>query len=156
MASEMRAKAHDRAAQWGPVAALHALILAMLARILLRLETMIHLWQQGLLPPHSSRPPAPTHPHDRARPSTHRPPETRRTPTQAAPIPLTQAGHTPVPAARGPATPGLAHAPAGRRGPPSSAMHHRCVAWPRLRAPPSLQNAVEPAPPTRAFNVTKS
>ena len=55
MASEMRAKARDRAQEWGPGAAVRALILTLLARILGRLEAMILAWQQGLLTPPKPR-----------------------------------------------------------------------------------------------------
>jgi hypothetical protein len=41
MASEMRAKVRGGAQEWGPAAAVHALILTLLARILGRLEAMI-------------------------------------------------------------------------------------------------------------------
>jgi len=137
MASEMRAKAQDRAAQWGPVAALHALILATLTRILLRLEDMILLWQQGLLPPPSSRPPAPTCPRGSARPSSRDASEFRRT----------RAGHQPAapnpPLSVGcpPATPARTHAPAAPRAHASAPPVPRSVAWQHLRAPPALQNA---------------
>jgi hypothetical protein len=59
--------AHD----WVPQA-IHALILACLARILGRLEEMIRLWQAGLLPPVAQRP--------RTAPATSRPREARRSP----------------------------------------------------------------------------
>lgn len=51
MAGEMRAQADRRAQDWGPVAALHALLLATLARLVGRLETIFLAWQQGQLPP---------------------------------------------------------------------------------------------------------
>lgn len=53
LATEVRAKAEDRAAEGGPVAALHALILATIAQLIARLGELIELWQQGLLPPPS-------------------------------------------------------------------------------------------------------
>ncbi len=56
---------------WLP-AAIHALILACLARILGRLEEMIRLWQAGLLPPPVQRP--------RTAPATSRPRAARRNP----------------------------------------------------------------------------
>ncbi len=56
---------------WLP-AAIHALILACLARILGRLEEMIRLWQAGLLPPPVPRP--------RTAPATSRPRAARPNP----------------------------------------------------------------------------
>ena len=44
------AEANQRAAQAGVVAALHALILAALARLFAGLENLLHLWQAGQLP----------------------------------------------------------------------------------------------------------
>jgi|GEM_PF-2270219 len=62
IAAGMRAMADDQAAQAGLVAALHALILATLARLLSRLEQMVELWQAGQLPeppPSRAAPPRP-------------------------------------------------------------------------------------------------
>ncbi len=50
MAAEMRAAADHQAAEAGLIAALHALILATLARLFNRLENMVALWAAGALP----------------------------------------------------------------------------------------------------------
>ncbi len=51
LAAELRLHASDRAQDFGPIAAIQALILALLARLLGRLDGMFQRWQQGQLPP---------------------------------------------------------------------------------------------------------
>jgi hypothetical protein len=56
LAADLRAMAHRHAGARLPAAVMHALILALLAGMLARLEAMIRLWQSGRLPP--ATPPA--------------------------------------------------------------------------------------------------
>jgi hypothetical protein len=58
---------------------LHAAIMALLARILGRLEDMIRLWQAGLLPPPKPRTPRRQSPRPHARPRARRHSRARRT-----------------------------------------------------------------------------
>ena len=67
LTAELRAQADRAAAEAGLIAALHALILATLARLFTRLETLVDLWAAGQLPhlTQAVRPratPAPAHP----------------------------------------------------------------------------------------------
>ncbi len=50
IAAELRAHAQEESARTGLAAVVHALILALLARIFGRLENMVALWQAGQLP----------------------------------------------------------------------------------------------------------
>jgi hypothetical protein len=130
IAAELRAMAATHAASDGVVAALHALILAALARLFARLDDMFAQWQAGLLLPPPSRVRAP-------RPAAPRANRTSRTPyarpTSVAPhAPEPPAAITPARARRGPhRVPSRAiptpHpvAPISRPRPPTGA-RHRC------------------------------
>ena len=126
IAAAIRAEASQRAAQAGMVAALHALILSALARLVTSLENLVQLWQAGLLP--SPRAPAVRHATPGATSST--------APLAAAPSLQQQRArhpsaardrHAPIPAARRPAIPtarrsaaraALHPAPEARHAPP--------------------------------------
>lgn len=96
MAAELRAMASDRARERGPSAALQAMILTLLARILFQLEVMILAWQAGLL-----KPPAPRAPR----------------PRQAAPAPRPTAPRTQAPSWPRETTRARPEAPAGTPSP---------------------------------------
>ncbi len=76
LAAELRLHASDRAQDWGPVAALQALILALLARLLGRLDGLFQRWQQGQRPP-----PAPARPRTTPAPRPRAPSTYARTPS---------------------------------------------------------------------------
>ena len=83
IAAAIRAEASHQALKAGMVAALHALILSALARLVARLENLVQLWQAGLLPSHpatpASRATPPIAPHNSA-PSVPGPREPRTSP----------------------------------------------------------------------------
>jgi hypothetical protein len=88
LAAELRLHAGDRAQDFGPIAAIQALILALLVRLLGRLDGMFQRWQQGQLP-------LPTP----ARPRTMPAPRPRD-PSASARIPFTWADPSPAQSAR--------------------------------------------------------
>lgn len=113
LAAELRLHASDRAQDFGPIAAIQALILALLARLLGRLDGMFQRWRQGQLPPipparariritaaPGPRPKAPSesarNPFAWADPSPIRPPS-----RQAAPVPSRPPGIRAHPARQG-------------------------------------------------------
>lgn len=59
IAAAIRAEASHQAIKAGMVAALHALILSALARLVTSLENLLQLWQAGALPSPASRPATP-------------------------------------------------------------------------------------------------
>ena len=68
--TDIRAGAAHQAARNGAVAALHALILAALARLLARFENVLAHWQSGQLAPSVPAGPAPAHPPSTPRDTT--------------------------------------------------------------------------------------
>ena len=86
IAAAIRAEASHQARKAGMVAALHALILSALARLVASLENLVQLWQAGLLPPRPTTPaqaaPIPREPRPR---SAARHSHVRVTPRATAP-----------------------------------------------------------------------
>lgn len=105
IAAAIRAEASHQALKAGMVAALHALILSALARLVARLENLVQLWQAGLLPPHPATPARRTNPPISAplaaAPSTGLTPREPR----ARPPSAVRDSHVPHAIARRPASP---------------------------------------------------
>ncbi|MCC6718278.1 MAG: hypothetical protein IT555_10365 [Acetobacteraceae bacterium] len=126
----------DQAPAWLPDA-LHALIIAILARLLGRLEAMIQLWQSGQLPPPPLRAPA-RHTTPRRQTRSHAPrPHASESPRRAIAPP-----GAPMPASRAPAI-----TRAASRTPPIPTPHRGFAAPPPphpARAPPVSQHPISP------------
>jgi hypothetical protein len=132
MAAEMRAAADHQAAEAGLIAVLHALILATLARLLDRLETMVALWATGALPARAPRQPGPARPRTQAEsqfPRTAPRRTSRARPHQA------QRPSAPVPEALSPAASPTRHPP-GPRTPQTCPCHAPATPLPRPCARP--------------------
>ena len=95
LAAGVRAEAALRAAEAGLVAALHALILGCLARLLARLDDLAALWVSGQLP-HPNHTIAPPHPSRAARDGASPPAgPSSGTPSCGAPSRGANPGHAP-------------------------------------------------------------
>ena len=133
IAADLHATAEHRAAQAGVVAALHALILATLARLFTCLEDLVTLWQSGQLPA-----PAPRLRHRQnqpaAAPAAIKRPAANRAAPAAPPRP-----HSPNPA--------RAPAPACIATPPAIRLTCTRAAPQRPLSPHSLANRPRAGPP---------
>lgn len=155
MAAEMRAAADHQAAEAGLIAVLHALILATLARLLDRLETMVALWAAGALPARAPRQPSPAHPRTQA--ESHVPRTAPRRTSRARPH-QAQRQSAPVPEALFPAARPAQHPP-GLRTPHACPRHAPAASLTHPRARPSpafLQKPAKPNAPTHAYFITIS
>ncbi len=158
VAAELRLAAARRTEEFGPIAAIQALILATLARIFTTLAGMVALWQAGLLPPLTPRrPSAAPRPHVlslASAPALH--PRAQRQRHHIAPESPIPTVPQPAPSVR--PTPIGASAPAPILAPvlapyprhPSHAALARAPPWPTRSKPP------EPQPPPHANFVTIS
>ncbi len=153
MAAEMRAAADHQAAEAGLIAALHALILATLARLFDRLENMVALWAAGALPARAPRQPSPARPRAQAESHSPRtaPCRTSRARPHQVPPELSA-----VPAARStPASP--TQHPPGIRTPMASSRRAPAASLPRARPDPAfLQNPAKPDAPTHELFITNT
>lgn len=160
IAADLRAQAQADSARTGLAAVLNALILALLARILGRLESMVALWQAGQLPAPIPRPARATTARPAARippappwrwlaaflPSAAaaRPPSVRRGGTGPRPA-ANRAPRSPVTAtAARPAAPRLAESP--RRAPRTWPPHPPVPAPRAQHVAPARPGFSKPAP----------
>ena len=147
LAAELRLHAGDRAEAFGPVAAIQALILALLARLLGRLDALFASWQHGQLPLPAPAPPAP-HPTTPGIPARTTPTHTR-TPSVADWLFSLWAEEPPARAARPSAphiAPGAAPPRPAPRPPRARPRQARAQAARSLGAPPRRARTPEPRP----------
>ena len=138
LAAELRLHASDRAQDFGPIAVIQALILALLARLLGQLDGMFQRWQQGQLPP-----PTPARPRTRTTPAASPRP---KAPSESAWNPFTWDDPRPARPSSRQAAPEASQAP-GIHARPSRQisirhLHAQATVMPRVCAP-----AATPAPP---------